>query len=233
MSKSQPLVSFIISVYNDEKRVSAALQSIVLQSYKNLEIRIVDDASTDNTLPIIQSFAKEYKNIYVYKNSENIGLTKSLNLLAPKTKGEYIARQDSDDISNPLRTEKQINAIFKYNLDFCTTRAVINNTNKTIPGKSFYIPKKLLIKYKNPFIHGSLLINKKVFKEIGLYDERFYFSQDYKLMIDLINKGYKFKIINEILYTLNFSDNISLNFKDQQNYYANCARNGINPKLKV
>jgi glycosyltransferase involved in cell wall biosynthesis len=233
MTDNSPLISFIISVYNDEHRITKALESVAAQSYKNIEIRIMDDASTDNTLKNIQNFASAYKNVYIYKNKENIGLTKSLNILIAESEGDYIARQDSDDISHYSRIKKQIDAVHKNNLDFCCTRAEINGKNKTIPGISFYLPKKFLIKYKNPFIHGTLLIKKKVIQEVSLYNENFYFSQDYKLMIDLIKNGYKFKTINERLYTLNLSDNISSNFTDQQRYYAKCAQKGIIPNSIV
>ena len=95
------------------------------------------------------------------------------------------------------------------------------------------IPKKILIKYKNPFIHGSLLFRKKSLEDIGCYDEYFYYSQDYKLIIDLIDNGCKYKILKEPLYILNMSDNISNNFKDKQEYFAECARKGIIPDFQV
>lgn len=229
MTKNSPLVSFIISVYNDEHRITKALESVVTQSYKNIEIRIMDDASTDNTLKKIQHFASENKNVFIYKNKRNIGLTKSLNILLAESEGDYIARQDSDDLSHYNRIKKQIDAFNKYNLDFCSTRALVKDSKKTIPGISFYIPKKLLIKYKNPFVHGTLLIKKNVIKEVGFYNENYYFSQDYKLMIDLVKSGYKFKTLNEKLYTLNLSNNISENFSNEQKYYAKCAQKGITP----
>ena len=224
MSKNQPLVSFIISVYNDEKRVSAALQSIVLQSYKNLEIRIVDDASTDNTLPIIQSFAKEYKNIYVYKNSENIGLTKSLNILLENSKGDYIARQDSDDISRNKRLEAQLSFIKKFNLDGCTTKAISQQTGKVMHKIANKFPPRVIINYKNPFIHGSLLIFKKTLYQVGCYDENFIFAQDYKLMSELLKNGSAIKIMNDIFYELNTINNISSKYRAEQEYFANCVR---------
>ena len=60
---------------------------------------------------------------------------------------------------------------------------------------TYYVPKKILVNYKNPFIHGTLLIKKNVLKEIGGYDEDFYYSQDYKLFDTLLTKRYKYKNI--------------------------------------
>ena len=80
------------------------------------------------------------------------------------------------------------------------------------------------MKYKNPFIHGSLIIKKQVLNDLGLYDENFYYAQDYKLYLDLLSKGYSIKAINKPLYNLNTINNISSNNKDEQKYYFYCAR---------
>ena len=118
----------------------------------------------------------------------------------------------------------------KYNLDFCSSRAERLSNKKKIPGISYYLPKKISIKYKNPFIHGTLFIKKTVLEEIGGYDNNFYYSQDYKLMSLLLKKGYKFKFIKEVLYKLNTKNNISESKKSEQNYYAECVRKNIKPE---
>jgi hypothetical protein len=101
--------------------------------------------------------------------------------------------------------------------------------NKIIPGKSYYLPKKIVMKKKNPFIHGTLLIKSSVINEVGLYNEKFYYSQDYKLMSDLLKNNYKLKIMKEPLYHLNMEGNISIKYKKEQEYYANCVKKDINP----
>ena len=104
----------------------------------------------------------------MFRNKNNLGLTKNLNFLINKSNGEYLARQDSDDISEPSRIEKQINFIEKYNLDGCTTRAKIIQTGSTIPKKSLYLPKKFVINFKNPFIHGSLVLKKQLLRALEI-----------------------------------------------------------------
>lgn len=190
----------------------------------------MDDFSTDTTFQILEKKYSDMQNIKLYRNSDNLGLTKSLNYLIKKSRGELIARQDADDISLPDRFKTQVRAIDKYNLDFCTTRATRLDNKKYIPGLSRYIPKKISIKIKNPFIHGTLMIKKNAIKEIGYYDEKFYFAQDYKLFIDLISKGYQYKDLRKPYYILNTDNNISSNYKKQQEYYSNCARNKIEPQ---
>jgi len=233
MGNSQKKVSVLMSTYNSESRVSHSIESILKQSYKNIEFLIVDDCSADNTFGILQEYSKKYETIKVFKNDLNIGLTKSLNLLIAKSNGDFIARQDDDDISYPDRIKTQVEILLNSNADFCSTRALTNPGKNKIPGISYFFPIKVLLKFKNPFIHGTLLFKKEILKGVGGYDENFYYSQDLKLIVDLIQKGYNYKIINKVLYVLNTQNNISENKFQEQEYYAYCARKGIKPNLIV
>ena len=222
-------ISVLMSVYNDEKRVSKSIESILNQTFQDFEFLILDDCSTDNTYEICNYYAKKNQKIKLMKNHQNLGLTKSLNLLISESNYELIARQDSDDESFKQRLEIQLKIMEKHNLDACTTLATIDEIKGTRPFLSHLFPKKLIIKYKNPFIHGSLLIKKKVLENVGMYDEKFKFAQDYKLMFDLIRLNHKLKIINQPLYKLNLKDNISTRNIKEQNYYANCVKKEIDP----
>lgn len=223
-------LSVILSVYNDVKHIEKSIKSILNQSYKDFELLVMDDGSTDGTAEVLHMLAKQDKRIFLYRNDENLGLTKSLNILINKSQGEYIARHDSDDISLPNRFDEQLNYLNKYKVDGVTSRSLIKKNKRIIPGFKFYIPKKLILKFKNPHIHGTLMIKKSVLNEIGKYDEKFYFAQDYKLFIDLKNSNYKIKQIRKPLYILNTSENISSKFSERQKYFADCARKNINPK---
>ena len=224
MTSSNALVSVLLSTYNSEESIGESIDSLLSQTYKNLEILISDDGSTDSTKEICKKFQLKDERILFSSNKKNIGLTKSLNNLAQKASGSLIARHDADDISLPYRIEEQIEFMKKKKLDAVTTRSLVKQNNKKRPGISFYIPDKLLINRKNPFIHGTLIIKKNVFQEIGYYDERFYFAQDYKLFYDLINNGYKVRTLNKALYILNTENNISSENLEKQNYYADCVR---------
>ena len=227
---SNPKVTILLSVYNGEKHLSESIDSLLFQTYKNIEILIIDDNSNDATFDICKKYEESFNNIKVFKNLKNLGLTKSLNILIEHSSGTYLARQDADDISEATRIEKQIKFMNKYKLDACTTRAYVMKQNKVTPNKSVYMPKKLVMRFKNPFIHGSLMIKKTSILEVGKYNEKFYYSQDYKLMYDLIEKGYKVKIIKKPLYILNMEGNISIEKKDEQKYYAECVRRNTEPK---
>ena len=233
MGKNLTKVSVLMSTYNSELNVAKSIESILEQTYKNIEFLIIDDCSTDNTFKILQEYSKNHENIQVFKNEINIGLTKSLNFLISKSSGDYIARQDDDDASYPNRIKTQVDLLQNSKIDFCTTRALTKPKKRKIPGISYYFPTKLLLKYKNPFIHGSLMCKKEILISVGGYDEDFYYSQDLKLIIDLIQNGNKYKIINKLLYVLNTQNNISEKKFNEQQYYADCARKGIKPKLVI
>lgn len=223
MSK-KPKISVLMSVYNNEKTLNESIESILNQSYENFEFLIIDDYSTDKSIEIIKKFSNFDKRVKYYKNSTNIGLTKSLNKLIEKSSGEYIARQDSDDTSDLQRLDVQLNFVESTDYEVVTTRANIIGKKRVIPNLSFYFPNKYVIRYKNPFIHGSLFINSKILNKLGNYDERFYYSQDYKLMFDLIKQKNKIKIIKQPLYNLNMNNNISSQFREEQKYFADCVR---------
>ena len=219
------MISVIMSVYNGDKFLSSSIESILKQTYSDFELLILDDGSTDNTSKILNSY-RNHEKIRLFKNNENIGLTKSLNLLINKSKGSYIARQDCDDLSDSKRLEKQLSYLLKYDLDACTARAINKQSNRLTPRFSYYLPYKISVKFKNPFIHGTLFIKSEILKKL-MYDERLYYAQDYLLFLQIL-KSYKIKTINEGLYILNTRDNISDKYKVEQKKFFKLARNFFN-----
>ena len=211
-------ISVIMSVYNDKDNISNSIKSILGQTYKDFEFLIVDDCSTDNTYEEIKKFTTDPR-IKLYKNSKNIGLTKSLNFLIEKSSGKYIFRQDSDDVSLSQRFQEQLNVLEREIYQVCTSRAINMQNNKTIPGLSSWVPKKISIKFKNPYIHGTLAIQKSLLNNIGNYDEDYLYAQDFKLFLDLIKKNKKIFEIKKPLYKLNTRNNISTINKDKQRSY--------------
>ena len=103
-----PLVSVLMPCYNVELYVEDALTSIMRQTYTNLEIIVINDCSTDNTLSILENIALRDSRIKVISNSSNLKLIDTLNKGVEICSGEYIARMDADDISFPDRIERQV-----------------------------------------------------------------------------------------------------------------------------
>ena len=134
-NSNSPLVSVILSTFNNSQSINDSVNSILGQTYKNIELLILDDGSTDNTWEKLNKFNDP--RVKLFKNKDNIGLTKSLNKLISKSSGQYIARQDADDISLSHRLEVQINILSTSLYKVCTSRAKIKDDNSLIPGLSF------------------------------------------------------------------------------------------------
>lgn len=108
MNSSHPRVSVILAAYNGQKYLREAIDSILSQTFSDFEFILIDDGSTDQTLEIIQSYARKDGRIKVIVNAVNLGLMRSLNQGLALARGDYIARMDSDDISLPERFTEQL-----------------------------------------------------------------------------------------------------------------------------
>lgn len=199
MPNNKPLVSVIIPCYNAEKYVEQAVRSIMNQTYKNLEIIIGNDCSTDSSLEIIKKLAIEDDRIRIINNSENLKIVKTLNKLVEISNGKYIARMDADDISLPKRIEKQVLFMEKHSeYAICGTNAYIIDKENRIDGIS-YIPcsnnniKKYLI-LGSPFYHPSVMVKSEILKSFK-YDLNFLYAEDYELWVRILlnSKGYNLR----------------------------------------
>lgn len=232
MNHKKKLISVVMSTFNNENSVEKAISSVLNQTYKNFEFLIMDDCSTDGTFKICTEYSKNDQRIKLFKNKKNLGLTKSLNLLISQSAGELIARQDADDSSMNFRFQDQVELMEKYKLDLIGTRAKLISNQRNIPKISNYFSPKLIYKFKNPFIHGTLMFKKSVFDSIGGYNENFYYSQDYKFITDVINKKYKVKNYRKPTYVLNdLGKRISIVYLDEQKYFSDCVKKDILPNV--
>ena len=186
-------ISVILPVFNSEKYILESINSILNQTYKNFELIIIDDGSTDNTSKICSDLSKIDNRILFIKNQHK-GLTRTLNFGLEISTGKFIARQDADDISLPNRFEKQLKWFSTSNNKvLCGTNCKIisdNNQvrrNRSIKYENAEIKKKLF--YSNCFVHSSTMFLKEEAKKFGFYDENFKYAQDYDLWWKLSTKG--------------------------------------------
>jgi glycosyltransferase involved in cell wall biosynthesis len=194
MNINNPKVSFVLSVYNDEKHISRAIESMLEQKNVDFEIILVNDGSVDDTLNIIKKYATLNNCIKIINNNINIGLTKCLNMAILESRGEYIARLDSDDFSLNDRIFQQILAIKSDPLiGVVATPAIIfmNNGNHQLTEHLDEKQLKRKIKYVNCVQHSSVLIRRDMLEKIGLYDEKLSTTQDYDLWLRTLYAGYK------------------------------------------
>lgn len=179
MKKDNPLVSVIISTYNDGQYIMEAIDSILCQSYKNLEVVIIDDASTDNTTQILEEIVDD--RVHVFHNPKNFKLAHNLNVAISKSSGKYIARMDADDIAVKDRIAKQVEFMeANPEVDVCGSYAQtfgFSNTLLTYPVSQEEIKAKLL--FENAMCHPAVMFRKE---SIDFeYDESFSAGQDYEL----------------------------------------------------
>ena len=192
--KFNPLVSVIIPVYNGEDYINDSIKSALGQTYKNIEVIVIDDGSTDKTKKICESFKNKIK--YIFK--ENGGVSTALNLGIKKSKGEYISWLSHDDLYKPNKIELEIKELSKFmdkntivfsNFDLINSEGIVfSKTNHT-----FFYKKEELTSGIMPVIMGAVngcttLINKECFNECGLFDEKLKTVQDYDMWLRLFSK---------------------------------------------
>jgi glycosyltransferase involved in cell wall biosynthesis len=194
---SQPLVTVLMPVYNAERFLSEAIDSILNQTLTNFEFLIIDDGSTDNSLNIIKSYADS--RIKLVQNEKNMGITATLNKGIHLAAADLIARMDADDISYSERLLKQYNYL-KHHPDcaLLSTQArvitedkqteYIDNTN----GDFFYYN----LTFSSPIFHPSVMYRKKAVQEVGMYTVPY--SEDFELFWHLSRK-YKLYNLPEVL----------------------------------
>lgn len=174
-------------VYNGQRFLHGATESILCQTWSDFEFLIINDGSTDNSREIISSFSDS--RIRLIDNPSNIGLTKSLNKGLELAEGEYIARQDADDISYPKRLERQVQFLNAHpDIVLLGTQArAIDEKGRPHKTNFLRIPVGMLtirwyLMFQNAFIHSSVMFRRStVWKELGGYDESFERAQDYEL----------------------------------------------------
>ena len=167
------MISVILNVYNGEKFISRCLESIINQTYKDIEIIIVNDASTDNTLSIIKKYKD--KRIKIINNKNNLGLSLSRNIGIDNSKGDLLYFVDVDDYLELDALEYLYDLYKKYKSDITTCRCIdVYDTNTKIVNEkenievldSYEMLKRtLLIKYREGTTWNKLF-NKKLFKKV-------------------------------------------------------------------
>ncbi len=187
-----PLVSVVLPVYNAEKYIQVAIESILGQSYTNLEMIIIDDGSTDNSLSIIKSFTD--KRIRLVQNDQNLKLIRTLNKGLELSRGVYIARMDADDIAMPERLEKQVKYLEVHSsVGICGSYVEIFGDQ--IENKVWKYPLvdkdiRAEMLFKSPFAHPSVMLRKQIISDYNIrYNERYLHAEDYDFWVLIAEKS--------------------------------------------
>tara|TARA_B100001027_G_scaffold395_2_gene247 strand:- start:16316 stop:17152 length:837 start_codon:yes stop_codon:yes gene_type:complete len=219
------LVSIVMSLYKPDKELlRKSIEAISDQSYSKIETIIIDDGLSNEENLFLKKLIQDKKNFFIYKNPKNLGLTKSLNIGISKSKGELIARNDADDISDKQRIEKQVN-YFKKNkkIGVLGTWYSVVNAKKEKYLYQYLNDHNILFEMlfeTNPFCHSSVMFKKDIFEEFNGYNQKFKVSQDLDLWFR-ISKKYSLNILQENLLERYLSKNsISMSYKRWMQLYS-------------
>ena len=203
MTKSkQPLVSVIIPAYNAQDYIGDAINSVLEQTYKNIEVIIIDDKSTDETSKIAATYAKNDKRIIFIKNDQNLGIGGNRSKGLELAKGEYICWQDADDISIPDRIEKQVDV-----LESKPKAGVVggwlqffSNEGEGAVRKYSADDKELRSKIfmYNPVAQPASMFRSECFDKVGGYNEAYKVSEDLEMLFR-VGEEYEFANVQAIV----------------------------------
>lgn len=173
---STPLISVIMSAHNASMTLPAALASIEQQTFQNWELVVCDDASTDSTQSILTDAVGEFgaNRLILLRNEVNRKLAYSLNRCLEVASGDFIARMDADDLSEPTRFEVQLRYLAEHpEVDVVGT--AMRRFNANGPGEVVYPAAEEPDKWtlgrstKSPFFHATILARREVFEKVGNY----------------------------------------------------------------
>lgn len=217
MIERQCDVNILMATYNDNLfYLEKAIDSILNQSYKDYKFIIVDDSTNTDVINYLTEKSVIDKRILYIHNDEKLGFVKSLNKGLEFCEGKYIARMDSDDISDIFRIEKQYNYLEENpGIDVLGVNiSIIDENNKFLSNRIYFddfnkIKKKMF--FRSPVAHPSVMMRKSIFNKIYGYNPKFKMGEDYDLWLRLIKQGYVFSNLQEILFTYRMPKNYSKN----------------------
>lgn len=217
----EPLVSVVMPAYNADLFIDSALQSLIEQTYQNIEIIVVNDGSTDGTAEKIKKYSKFDERIKII-NTKNNGVAKALNRGIKEAKGEYIARMDADDISARSRLEKQIKFLINNK-----SIGIVGSAAKAIDSEGRELGKVLLkpenhncllwyMLFRNPFIHPTVVFRSEIIKKLMYIDTA---SEDNELWARAVKYTRFYNMPEPLLYYRVHDSQVSNNLYNESNNY--------------
>lgn len=223
------LVSIVIPVYNAEKTIKECINSILNQTYKNIEIICINDGSTDNSMELLNKYSQLDSRIKVI-DKENRGVSSARNLGIKNANGEYISFVDSDDWLEANMIEKLINVIKNKNVDVVRCNNYIDQdkknisfdkeiNNKTIENKKIIECIEKIVEGKIPAYVPCLIAKKELVLKTNLFDEKIVLMEDALFYIDLFSKCKSIYFLNDPLY--HYRTNLESCTQYKKNYVRN------------
>ncbi|MGN0503612.1 MAG: glycosyltransferase family 2 protein [Ruminococcus sp.] len=229
MSKenSEKLVSIVLPIYNGEKYMRLSIDSILSQTYKNWELIIIDDCSTDKTPEIAKAYSDKDARISYYRNEVNLKLPRGLNRGFSLSKGDYLTWTSDDNLYLPEAIERMLNTLQKENTDFVfATCDVINENGEVV--EIIKAPKN----YKKAILGGNFvgacfMYTRKVYEAIGDYNPDNFLVEDYDYWLKIFAK-FDVSNIQDVLYQYRWHDGALTSTEKKERINDVCERVLIN-----
>lgn len=243
--KNQPLVSVLMPVYNAMPYLKEAIASVLAQTYKNFELVIVDDGSTDGSWQLIKKYKNQDKRIKAFRNRNKLGVSTALNKGINKSCGRYIARMDADDVMVSQRLEKQVKFLQKHKnvVALGSWTKEINEQGKTIGKRILPIKHPQICEmmyYLMGLQHPSVIFNRKLIPaDFEWYKESVKKAVDLDLLFRLLKYGKFGNLPEYLMFYRIHKNNMSLKkakkiFFQAQKIRKKAVRNyGYQPTLKA
>lgn len=204
-----PRVSVLLPTLNEAETVGRALESLADQTFDDFEVVVVDDGSTDGTVPEVERAATDLPELKVIERTDERGIASALNRGLQAARGEYIARQDADDRSHPDRLRRQVEFL-DANSDVALVGTGVHQVELDGSYRSrrhvYEDPPPAVYREKSPFVHGTVVMRTAAVRAVGGYDELFPTSEDRDLWIRMaLEFDYDLWNIDEPLYWLQLS----------------------------
>jgi len=197
--ENEVLISVIVSLYNYKCFIKDCIKSILNQTYKNFELIIVDDCSTDNSYEKAKKFEKKDNRIKVIKLDKNMGYSTAKNEGIISSKGEYIVTLDADDMMIKDSLEVRLKAVLKYNVPFVYADAIMVKNDISLEN-CYKLDIKKIRKERTKIAHydpsygiysihaQGIIIHRDIYKKYGLYDENLRSRSDREMWWRLFGK---------------------------------------------
>jgi glycosyltransferase involved in cell wall biosynthesis len=220
---STPTVSVIMPAYNAKRYVEQAVRSILAQTFRDFELIVTDDGSTDGTLPILQKLAAEDSRIVIISRP-NTGIVGALNDAIAKARGEFLARMDADDISLPTRFERQL-AYLREHPEcvglgaFVETIDPYDSTLDRLVHETQHagIDKELLTGRGFAIVHPTIMMRAEAVRRVGGYRLQWQHSEDLDLFLRLAEIGQLRNLPEYLLrYRMHYESANHLRHEDQR-----------------
>lgn len=214
--ESKPRVSVVMPVYNEERYLALALDSILCQTFEDFELIVIDDASTDGTASILAEYQARDPRIRVLTNAENRGVAANLNVGLRLARGELIARMDGDDICLPERLRAQVEFLDAHPDHVlvgaaCRTIDAEGRVRKTDIEATETWEFSWISLFRPPLVHASAMFRAWLVREKGLYyNEQYRAAEDFDFWIRMLDYGKAASVARPLIFHRKHSQNASV-----------------------